>query len=110
MSIDYQLGDPDKTLGELELTAKDKKIIKKGDVRAMFDMGVHPFLLNHLSATSCSVSAARTICRECVASRSRLTESRKVLSPRSFAARRSLMTHTHLHPERPQQGSRAYGQ
>jgi hypothetical protein len=49
VSIDYQLGDPDKTLGELELTAKDKKIIKKGDVRAMFDMGVHPFLLNHLS-------------------------------------------------------------
>jgi hypothetical protein len=49
VSIEYQLGDPDKTLGELELTAKDKKIIKKGDVRAMFDMGVHPFLLNHLS-------------------------------------------------------------
>ena len=40
--------DPEKVLSELSLSDQERKALTTGDLHEMFQMGVHPFLLNHM--------------------------------------------------------------
>ena len=43
------LADPTKALGEYSLTSQEQDALTGGDVEKLFQMGVHPFLLNGMS-------------------------------------------------------------
>ena len=38
----------EEALAQFSLTPTEQEALTRGDLKAMFDMGVHPFLLNHL--------------------------------------------------------------
>ena len=43
------LADPTKVMGEFSFTAPEMDALTGGDVERLFQMGVHPFLLNSMS-------------------------------------------------------------
>ena len=43
------LDDPTKAMGEYSLTSQERDALTGGDVEKLFQMGVHPFLLNSMS-------------------------------------------------------------
>ena len=43
------LADPIKAMGEYYLTTQEQDALTRGDVEKLFQMGVHPFLLNGMS-------------------------------------------------------------
>ena len=43
------LADPIKVMGEYALTSQEQDALTRGDVEKLFQMGVHPFLLNGMS-------------------------------------------------------------
>ena len=38
----------DEVMSEVPLSKEEREALTRGDVRKLFDMGVHPFLLNHM--------------------------------------------------------------
>ncbi len=43
------LADPQKAMGEYSITKPEMEALTRGDVEKLFQMGVHPFLLNSMS-------------------------------------------------------------
>ena len=43
------LADPIKAMDEYSLTSQEQDALTRGDVEKLFQMGVHPFLLNGMS-------------------------------------------------------------
>ena len=43
------VADPAKAMGEYSITAPEMEALTRGDVGKLFQMGVHPFLLNGMS-------------------------------------------------------------
>ncbi len=43
------LADPTKAMGEYSITTPEMDALTRGDVEKLFQMGVHPFLLNGIS-------------------------------------------------------------
>ena len=43
------MADPTKAMGEYSFTTQEREALTKGDVEKLFQMGVHPFLLNGIS-------------------------------------------------------------
>ena len=40
--------EPDRVLLEVSLSEEEREALTTGDLHKMFNMGVHPFLLNHM--------------------------------------------------------------
>lgn len=52
--VDFQKGvqaDPEAAIGELKLSDEERDAVRRGDVKTLYDMGAHAYLLQQLSSS-----------------------------------------------------------